>query len=112
MPEEDELLPDSNRPLAHADLDKPDRRPGRPAEQGFRPGIEVRTGLDLHLPGGEFHREGKAGGIPTLLAVRLREKFVDLERLHRRFTSRTSRSFFTDRGWRTQTIDAPATNAE
>ena len=45
----------------------------------FRFVTDVRARAEFDLLGGEFHREGQAGGKTAFLTVGLREHFVDLD---------------------------------
>ncbi len=114
VPEHDKLLADRDRSLACADRDRPHRRSGHSSKKRLRLGVYVGAGLDIRLSDGKFHGKGQTGRVTALFAVRLREVLIDIKRFHRhRFqASSTFLSLSTVSGWRTQTIEAPATKAE
>ena len=87
VPVQNCLFPDFEGAHAHPYLHEPDWRPGGGAQNRLCLLVKVRAQVHIGFSAGQFHGEGKTGRVPALLAVLLREQFVDIERLEDHLTA-------------------------
>ena len=79
VPEEDRFVADGQLAISALDFDQADRRGGSGFELFGCLRSHVRAILQFRLLGGELHRKRQAGRETAVLAIGLREHFVDLK---------------------------------